>query len=245
VIRRLTNYLAYAQDLKGGDVGWSSSKEIADQLGLTSSTVRQDLMYVDYSGRSKRGYETARLKAVIEHLLGADKQWKAVVIGAGNLGRALALHEEFGRRGFTICGLFDADPAKVGRRCGRLTVQDMDKAPSTIGALQVDVGVIAVPAAAAQRVADLLIAAGVRGLLNMSPSHIVAPRRVAVVDARILSSLQELAHAILVRQAAGAARDPGPKGARRVGPRAMQARAGGTRRRGPLSPIRRARTPGS
>ena len=203
VIRRLTKYLAYAEDVGARNVRWSPSKEIAEQLGLTSSTVRQDLMHVAYSGRSKRGYEVGGLKSVLEHLLGADKIWKTVVVGAGNLGRALALHEEFGRRGFVICGLYDADPAKLGKRCGRLTVQDVADMPASVAAEGAEVGVIAVPAGAAQRVADLLIAAGIRGLLNMSPSHIVAPRRVAVVDARIVASLQELAHAVLSKQAGG------------------------------------------
>lgn len=221
VIRRLTKYLAYAQEMSAQKMRWCSSKEIADQLGLTSSTVRQDLMHVDYSGRSKRGYETEELKVVIEHLLGADKRWTVVVVGAGNVGRALALHEEFTRRSFSICGLFDADPEKIGQTCGDLTVQSMRELPAAIVSRGVDIGVLAVPAGAAQRVADLLIAAGVRGLLNLSPSHVVSPRRVPVVDVRIVASLQELAHAILTKQAtererasAPAIRGP-PRGLRR------------------------------
>jgi redox-sensing transcriptional repressor len=128
--------------------------------------------------------------------LGADAVWSMIVVGAGNLGSALALHEEFGRRGFLLHGIFDTDPRKIGRKFGDFQVQSLDDLPSFVGEKKVDIGIIAVPPAAAQRVADLMIASGIRGLLNLTFSHIVAPRRVSVVDARIVASLQELAHAI-------------------------------------------------
>lgn len=202
VIRRLTKYLAFVQESDGKNIRWISSGKIAEQMGLTSSTVRQDLMHVNYSGRSKRGYETAGLASVLKQLLGADKRWRMVVVGAGNLGRALALHEDFARRGFSICGLFDTNPAKIGQACGNLRVQSMAELAAAVGHHRADIGVIAVPGAAAQRAADLLIAAGIRGLLNMSPASVIAPKRVAVVDARIVASLLELSHAILAMQAA-------------------------------------------
>jgi len=199
VIKRLTKYLAYVQRLCAEGVEWVSSLELAKTLGLTSSTVRQDLSHVDFSGTSKRGYETAGLAKVLTGVLGADTEWRMVVVGAGNLGRALALHEEFPRRGFHICGIFDSDKKVIGRRLGKLRVRDVRELAEVVKSEKADIGVIAVPARAAQSVADLLIAAGVKGLLNLALTHITAPKRVAVIDSRIVASLLELAHAIKFR----------------------------------------------
>jgi len=165
-------------------------------LGLTSSTVRQDLSHLDFSGTSKRGYETEGLFRVLVGVLGADKPWNMVVVGAGNLGRALALHEEFSRRGFHIRGIFDADPGKVGRKLGSLTVRRMDELPVLVPEWGVEMGIIAVPATAAQDVADRLIASGVRGLLNLALTHITVPQDVAIIDSRIVASLLELSHLV-------------------------------------------------
>jgi redox-sensing transcriptional repressor len=199
VLRRLTRYLVEVQNLRRDGVEWVSSQDLADTLGLTSSTVRQDLSHIAFSGISKRGYETSGLERVISRVLGADTSWTMVVVGAGNLGRALAQHEDFSRRGFTIGAIFDKDPRMIGRKVGKLVVQDIQELPRTIGAKKVDIGVIAVPDAATQAVADLLIASGIRGILNLSLAHIVAPARVAVTDSRVTASLLELSHCILSR----------------------------------------------
>jgi len=196
VVRRLTRYLTHVQTLRGEGVEWVSSQELASTLGLTSSTVRQDLSYVDFSGISKRGYETAGLEEVLTAILGADQEWNLIVVGAGNLGRALALHEEFTRRGFHIRGIFDNDPKKIGRKVGNLTIRGMEDVPSAVAEEKIDIGVIAVPAGAAQAVSDALAAAGIKGLLNLALPHIVAPPHVAIIDARVVASLLELTHAI-------------------------------------------------
>jgi redox-sensing transcriptional repressor len=197
VVRRLTRYYAQVQDLRAQDVEWVSSQELADTLGLTSSTVRQDLSHVDFSGISKRGYETVGLESVLSEVLGVDTVWKTVVVGAGRLGMALALFDEFPRSGFRICGVFDSDPEKVGCDFGDgLSVQGMDALAAFVKRRRIDIGIIAVPAVAAQEAANGLVIAGVRGLLNLAYTHITTPDHVSVVDARILESLQELSHAI-------------------------------------------------
>jgi redox-sensing transcriptional repressor len=196
VVRRLPKYLTHTQRLRRESVAWVSSMELAEALGLTSSTVRQDLSHIDFCGVSKRGYSTAGLATSLAEALGADREVCVVVVGAGNLGRALVLHDEFARQGFKVCGVFDADSDVVGEKVGRLLVQGMDRLPETVCGKDVDVGIIAVPAKAAQEVADHLILSGVRGILNMTAAHVVAPDKVAVVDARIVASLQELSYAI-------------------------------------------------
>jgi redox-sensing transcriptional repressor len=196
VVKRMTKYLAYVQGLCEDNVAWVSSSELADTLGMTSSTVRQDLSHLDFSGTSKRGYETAGLAQVLVKALGVDEEWRMAVAGAGNLGRALVLHRDFERRGFRICAIFDNDKRKIGTRVGALTVQGMRELPTVVQEQNIQLGVIAVPPAAAQSVADIMIASRMRGLLNLALTHIIAPRQVAVIDARIAASLLELSYAV-------------------------------------------------
>jgi redox-sensing transcriptional repressor len=197
VLKRLTHYYAAVQGMRADEVEWVSSTEIAEALDLTSSTVRQDLSYLDFTGVSKRGYETRGLETALARALGADRVWNMLIVGAGNLGRALALHQEFRRRGFVIRAVCDSDVFKTGLKLGDLEVQRMHHVPELVREHDIDIGVIAVPASAAQEVAELLVEAGVRGLLNLSPVHVNVPDDIAVTDARILASLQELTHALM------------------------------------------------
>jgi redox-sensing transcriptional repressor len=182
------------------DQEWISSLELADALDVTSSTVRQDLSWLRISGTAKRGYRTEELISSITSLLGRDGGSNMVIVGAGNLGRALAVHEEFTRQGFAIRGIFDAAPRVVGRKLGSLVIQRMDELPRVVRERSVDIGVIAVPTHAAQGVADLLVAAGVQGVLNMSVAHVRTPESVPVVEARMFSSLSLLSYAIKARR---------------------------------------------
>lgn len=196
MIKRLTRYIVQLQYCMQEGMEWVSSKEIAQYLGLTSSTVRQDISHVDFSGISKRGYEVRKLSRVLENLLGVNSLWKLVVVGAGNLGKALALHEEFGRRGFKICGIFDTDVRKIGKKVGKLEIRSLKELPKVVGKEHVDIGVIAVPGSAAQSVADILIASGIKGLLNLTLTHIITPSRIPVTDSRVVANLMELTHAV-------------------------------------------------
>ncbi len=197
VVKRLPRYLSCVQALNVQDVEWVSSSELAGHLGLTSSTVRQDFSCFDFSGISKRGYNVVGLQEMLVEILGADVKWKIVVVGAGNLGRALALHEEFVRRGFDIVAVFDADSEKQGAVIGDLKVLPMCDLPDIVEKHGVGMGIVAVPATAAQNVADLLVTAGVKGILNMSMANIVAPSHVSVRESRIVSSLQQLSHCVI------------------------------------------------
>lgn len=196
VVRRLPRYLTQTQYLRQQGVEWVSSASLAEALGLTSSTVRQDLSYIDFKGVAKRGYGTAGLEKVLARTLGVDRDVRCVLVGAGNLGRALALHEEFVRQGFKIVGVFDNHPAVVGKKIGRFVIKGMNEMADLVREQKVGIGIVSVPHGAAQVVADQLVAAGVRGLLNLTTAHVHAPENVSVVDARILASLRELAYAV-------------------------------------------------
>jgi len=187
-------------DLIDAKVDWASSKDLAEALGLTSSTVRQDLFHLDLTGVSKRGYDTRQLESVLRRELGTHRLQRLVIVGAGNLGCALALHGDLTQNGFEPCGIFDACEDVVGARVGGLTVAPMSALKSVVRAKRVAIGIIAVPAESAQQVADLLVAAGVKGLLNLAYVHVKVPRGVSVVDARLLGSLQQLSYAVHSRK---------------------------------------------
>lgn len=200
VIRRLPKYLTIAKQLHSEGVEWVSSDALAEALGLTPSTIRQDISHIDFQGISKRGYSTAGLEMVLTHTLGADQESVCVVIGAGNLGRALATHEEFARQGFRICEVFDNHPSVVGKKVGRFVVLDVNELPVVVSKQKVGIGIVAVPHDAAQGVADQLVKAGIRGILNLTTAHINVPSGVALVDARIIASLRELAYVLKVNE---------------------------------------------
>jgi redox-sensing transcriptional repressor len=196
VVRRMPKYLTQAQYLRQEGVQWVSSLALAETLGLTSSTVRQDLSHIDFQGVSKRGYSTVGLEAALARTLGVDRDITCILVGAGNLGRALALHEGFGRQGFKIVGVFDSSPAVVGKKVGRFTVRPMSSLVAVVADQNVEIGILSVPHEAAQAVADQLILSRVRGLLNLTAAHLRTPAAVPVVDTRVLSSLRELAYAV-------------------------------------------------
>lgn len=196
VLKRMALYLQHVRDLRERDQEWVSSHELAASLGLGSSSVRQDLTCLNITGTANRGYETKFLERALVSFLGRDRTHHMVIVGAGNLGRALALHEEFPRQGFSVCGIFDASKRVVGRKVGKLAVQSMDELPRVVRRKKAKIGVIAVPSRAAQEVANQLAQAGVTCLLNMACSHVRTDERVSVVEAHLFGSLSVLSHAI-------------------------------------------------
>ncbi len=196
VVYRLPQYLARVRELRDSGAEWVSSSELARDLGLTSSTVRQDLSHLQVCGVSRRGYPTRKLEQLLSRVLGANRVHRVVIVGAGYLGTALALHGGLAEQGFQVCGIFDDDPAIIGDRVGPLRIQPMTELNKSVKEHRIEIGLITVPAAAAQEVADRLIAAGVRGLLNLAYAQVRVPERVALMDARLIANLQQLAYII-------------------------------------------------
>lgn len=189
VVQRLPHYLCYARERKKEGLQYVFSQEIARDLGLTPSTVRQDFTHLKILGVAKRGYDIDGLERVFSHALDMDKEKRVVIVGAGNLGRALALHGNLGRYDFHVRAIVDVNPKVIGDNIGNLTVQSMECLVDIVRDERIDIGVIAVPAPSAQEVADRLIMAGVRGILNLAFTRVITPRRVRSVDGRIVSSL--------------------------------------------------------
>jgi redox-sensing transcriptional repressor len=144
-IQRFPRYLLHLQTLIDQNIEWISSKELATALGLTSSTVRQDLSYLDSSGISKRGYEVALLETSLRKAIGITKQINAVIIGAGNLGTAIALHKGFNDYNFNIISIFDADPNVIGKKIGPYKIQSVNSIKKVIVERNIEIGIITVP----------------------------------------------------------------------------------------------------
>ncbi len=200
VLRRLPRYMILARELRmGGDV-WVSSRALAHALGLTTSTVRQDLSHVDIQGIPKRGYRIDALETSLRAILRADESHATVVVGAGNMGSALSQHYGFTDSGFPVCAIFDRDPAVIGRSIGQLKVRPMKELKRLCQRRDVQVGIIAVPAESAQGAADRLVGAGVSGILNLASVQVRVPETVYVSDARLEARLQEIVGALQSRE---------------------------------------------
>jgi redox-sensing transcriptional repressor len=180
-----------------------SSGRIAQAVGVSDAQVRRDLAALGHLGQRGVGYDARELAGAIRAALGIDRQWRAVLVGVGNLGRALLRYQGFRAQGFEIVGLFDSDPAKVGTAVEGLTVEPVSVLAERVAELQAELGVLTVPGDTAHTVAEALVAAGVRGILNFAPVVLKLPRRVRLVTVDLAIQLEQLAFQVQQGDAAG------------------------------------------
>jgi len=178
------------------DGGKVSSGRIAAACGVTDAQVRRDLASLGHLGRRGLGYDAPDLSAAIRAVLGIDRTWRAVLVGVGNLARALLRYRGFRTQGFGVHALFDTDPAKVGERVEGLTIESIDRLGERVPELAAELAILTVPADAAQAVADQLSAAGIRGVLNFAPVLLRLPPRVKLVAVDLAIQLEQLAFLI-------------------------------------------------
>lgn len=189
---RLSLYLRELSELREKGTETVSSSKLADILGLTDAQVRKDLAYFGQFGYPGVGYRVGELIGELKHILGTDRTWGVVLIGCGNLGRALIAYKGFRSQGFQIMGAFDSDARKVGRSAGELTIQPMSELSDTVARTGTRIAVITVPADQAQRAADQAVAAGIRGILNFAPTSITIPARVVQNAVDLAIRLEQL-----------------------------------------------------
>jgi len=173
-----------------------SSARLAESTGVTSAQVRKDLSAFGNFGVRGRGYDVNELGDHIRRILGLNRTWKTVVVGAGRLGGALTSSGDFSRQGFRILALFDTDPAKIGQTVGPATVRPLEELDGFVREEGVQIGIITTPGEHAQDAADLLIAAGVRGILNFAPDRLRVPEPVRLRDVNLAVELEGLTFAI-------------------------------------------------
>jgi redox-sensing transcriptional repressor len=191
-VRRLSVYSRCLAQLEEDGVKTVSSQELAARFHLNSAQVRKDLAYFGEFGIRGIGYDAASLRAEIQKILGLDREWKVVLVGYGNLGSALFHYRGFTRQGFRVAAIVDDDPAKIGRTVDGLEILGLGDLPRIVRGQAIQIGVIAVPAEGAQPVADRLVAAGVRAILNFAPARVKVPREVRLQNVDLSIELEHL-----------------------------------------------------
>ncbi len=191
-VHRLSFYLRQLEGFKRADRHTISSKQLGESLGYTDAQVRKDLAYFGQFGHPGIGYKVEELISQLRKILGTDKVWNVLLIGAGNLGRALLAYRGFLRKGFSLVAVFDADASKVGQSFGELRIQAMADLPAMSHDLNIRLAIMAVPAESAQHVADNLVAAGISGILNFAPATVTVSDVVSVQSVDLAVQLEQL-----------------------------------------------------
>ena len=191
-IYRLSLYLRQVAELSEKGTKTISSSKLANLLGLTDAQVRKDLAYFGQFGHPGVGYHVAELIRELKRILGTDRMWDVVLIGCGNLGRALAAYAGFARQGFQIVGVFDSAREKVGGLIGDHAIQPMSELASTVARTGSRIAIMCVPPDQAQKVAEEAVAAGIRGLLNFAPTSITVPAHVVENSVDLAIRLEQL-----------------------------------------------------
>lgn len=191
-VMRLSVYSRFLYQLLEEGVDTVSSGDIARGVGVSSAQVRKDLAYFGEFGTRGVGYKVEELYGHLMKILGLDHRWNIALVGAGKLGSALALYQGFAERGFHICTIMDADPKRIGTKLGAVTVEPIDVLQQRIKENDIRVGIVAVPAAAAQDVTDLLLEAGVKAILNFSPRVLKVPSNVILRNVDLSVNLEVL-----------------------------------------------------
>ena len=180
VVRRLPIYARTLEYLAAEGITHVSSNELGERIGISAAQIRRDLAYFGDFGKQGKGYHVTFLLHQMKDILRLQQDWNMAVVGMGLLGRALVRYEGFAQGGFCIKALFDHDPRKRDGHFGDLPIHAMDDLPAILAADQIQVALLAVPATAAQEVADQLVAAGVRAILNYAPTVVHVPPHVRI-----------------------------------------------------------------
>ena len=193
-VARLPEYLRLLAETRDAGISNVSSEELADMAGVNAAKVRKDLSYLGTYGVRGVGYDVEYLIYQVRRELGLDHDWPVVIVGAGNLGQALAGYGGFGERGFPVAGIVDVDSRKIGLEIGGVTVRNLVELAAIVRRGEVSIGVIATPPAAAQDAADRLVAAGVTSILNFAPVLLNVPATVSVRKVDLAVELQILSY---------------------------------------------------
>lgn len=189
VVRRLPKYYRYLGELLNNDIKRVSSQELSKITGFTASQIRQDLNCFGGFGQQGYGYNAEELHKEIGKILGLDRIYKTVIVGAGNLGHAIANYSSFNKSGFKNWGIFDVDPEVIGQTINGVKVMHISELEEFVKNNNITIGVICTPRAFSQDVADLLVKGGVHGIWNFAPVDLKVPNHVVVENVTLAESL--------------------------------------------------------
>jgi len=194
VIRRLPRYYRYLQDLISDGVYRISSKELSKIMGITASQIRQDFNCFGGFGQQGYGYNVNYLYEEIGSILGTNKKNDLIVLGAGNLGKAICNYENFKKRGFNIKAIFDRNPEASGGEINGIPVYAMDMLKEYLSNNKIDIAVFAIPAVGVKTVLDTVINSGIKGIWNFSYLDLKVPDNIAMVNVHLSDSLMTLSY---------------------------------------------------
>ncbi len=194
VVKRLPRYYRYLGDLLDNGITRISSGELSKKMHITASQIRQDLNKFGRFGQRGYGYDVELLYEEIKRILGLDRQYNMVIIGAGNLGQALANYGNFSRRGFNFIGIFDKDPNKIGMEVGNMRVQDVGELDAFLNKNSVDIAVLSIPKTNASQITSILVKNGIRGIWNYSHIDLRTPDDVVVENVHLTDSVMTLSY---------------------------------------------------
>ena len=196
VVRRLPRYYRYLGDLLKADIKRISSGALSKKMNVTASQIRQDFNYFGGFGQQGYGYNVEYLYKEIGEILGIYEGYTTIIIGAGNLGKALANYAGFEKRGFKLVGIFDNHPEKIGTEVNKLKVMDVDNLEEFIENNRVDIGILAVPKAEAENIATRLSESGVKGLLNFCYTDIKTNHNTVIENVHLSDHIMMLSYNI-------------------------------------------------
>jgi len=191
-IIRLSVYSRHLTEVDRKGIITTSSGDIADGVGVSPAQVRKDLAYFGEFGTRGVGYNVKDLRQHILRILGLSVDWSVTLVGVGNLGLALSSYKGFSERGFIITSIFDSDPSKVGTAIGNVEVLPIEKLEEVVKQNRTQIGIVAVPAAVAQEIADKLISAGVQAILNFAPVVLNVPPEIELRNVDLVVNLEVL-----------------------------------------------------
>lgn len=194
-VRRLSLYLRQLEAFHSADRRTVSSRQLGEALGLSDAQVRKDLAYFGQFGHPGIGYRVAELIQRVRHILGTDRQSNVLLVGVGNLGRALISFRGFQKRGFDLVAAFDNDVSKIGQKCisaNEIRIEPLSALPEAVRKHSVRVGILTVPVPAAQSVAEEMVAAGIRGILNFAPVTLRVGPQIGVASVDLGVHLEQL-----------------------------------------------------
>lgn len=193
-IERLTLYLRFFKRIKAQGIVNIFSHQLAEHLGITAHVIRKDLSQFGQFGNISSGYNVEEMIKYLSAILGVDKKQEIIIIGAGNLGRALLGYKGFETYGFYISAIFDIDESKTNRVISGVRCYSMSEIDKFIKDNKITVAILAVPATTAQAVAEKIVNAGIKGILNFSPLMLKLPENVRLIDVDFVSKLETLSY---------------------------------------------------